>query len=172
MKNARKIVAIVMTLAFLVSMTANAAYISANDNAELTKETQIKELLAELNDLALQQNMANSRKTELATSEYAATQTEISQRQAALEDKLSTLGAKTLDPDNEEDMARFATVVCGSPAKTAEEASSVVALNSLPNLSQYARYLQLQKLKILFRLMEKITIQLRIMLPTIRAQAD
>lgn len=60
MKNARKIVAIVMTLAFLVSMTANAAYISANDNAELTKETQIKELLAELNDLALQQNMANS----------------------------------------------------------------------------------------------------------------
>lgn len=138
MKNARKLAAIVVMLSFLVSMTANAAHISANDNDELAKETQIRELLAELNDLAFQQYMVNSRKTELSTSEYATAKTEISQKQAELEDALSTLGVKILDPDNEEDMASFATVVSGSPAKTAEGSSSVAARNSLPNLSQGA----------------------------------
>lgn len=139
MKNARKIVAIVVVLSFLVSMTANAAHISANDNVELKKETQIKELLAELNDLALQQNMINSQRSKLSTSEYVVTKTGISQKQEELEDSLSALGAKILDPDNEDDMERFATVVYGSPARTDEASSSVATLNSLPNLSQYAR---------------------------------
>lgn len=137
MKRARKIVAIILMCSLLMSMTANAVSISANADAKVAKDVQSKELLAELNDLALQQNMVNSRRTELTTSEFSALKSEMSQKEAELKADLSVLGMKTLDPNNEADMERLATIMYGLPVESAE-ASSTATRNGLPNVANFA----------------------------------
>lgn len=85
------------------------AYASENSiNFEKAKQEQIDALFTELNNLALEKKMQN----ELHTETYStASLSKISSMETQIEKELEDLGVNKIDPSNEEDISRLATIV-------------------------------------------------------------